>query len=785
MTAVRACLVALLAVLLAPLGAAGPAAAADEATADRVVVIGVPGLSWTDVSEAGTPQLWDLAGDGAIGALTVRAARSLTCVLDGWATLGAGNRARYPGPEEPPPAASVPLPDGNGTEEGNAGTEAEVRRSLCNLQQGIGGAALSEPAQTVARIAEDDGTRRFGAEPGALGGAVGCATAVGRPAALAVAADGVDLTTRKALPGRSRDLVGLLDQCPLSVVSLGDLVDTADVAPDADEAPITADTVSPERAAALTALDGKLGRIRDAVAVQAGDGDTLILLAGISEVDDDRPRLHTVVAAGPGFDPGTWLVSASTGRPPYVQLIDLAPTALRALGLDVPASVNGQPMRTAGERPPLAQAVDQLEELNVAARAHYRSNGILYWSLVVGVAAVVVLGIVVLGRRTGEARPGAGKRRLLRLGALAVGAAPVATYLAGLVPWEAAGSPRAVLLAAVVGADLLVVLLAVAGPWRRARLGPPLVVLAVTAATLVVDVATGSSLEMNGLLGYDAIVAGRFTGYGNLSFGLLSTSLLLLTAAGATALGRRVPAQRRRTVIATAVAVAGLFGIAVIGAPMLGRDFGGVLAALPGFALLAMMLTRTRVTVVRLAAVLGAAVLAVGTVAVLDWLRAPDDRTHLGRFVEQVLNGEALTVVLRKARANVDILLGSPLVFTLLGALVAAVWLLRPGGLLRTSRTDDDAEPPGGLAAADLAALRAGLLAVAVALFLGAVVNDSGVAVPATAAALLVPLLVWLVAVPGAATSGTPGEGDAPRSGPAEDGDRVTVVSRGSTVWNT
>ena len=29
------------------------------------------------------------------------------------------------------------------------------------------------------------------------------------------------------------------------------------------------------------------------------------------------------------------------------------------------------------------------------------------------------------------------------------------------------------------------------------------------------------------------------------------------------------------------------------------------------------------------------------------------------------------------------------------------------------------------------------------------------------------------------------GEGDAPRSGPAEDGDRVTVVSRGSTVWNT
>jgi acyl-CoA synthetase (AMP-forming)/AMP-acid ligase II len=73
-----------------------------------------------------------------------------------------------------------------------------------------------------------------------------------------------------------------------------------------------------------------------------------------------------------------------------------------------------------------------------------------------------------------------------------------------------------------------------------------------------------------------------------------------------------------------------------------------------------------------------------------------------------------------------------------------------------------------------LAVLRAGLIAVAVALFLGAAVNDSGVAVPATAAALLVPLLVWLAAAPHE-TSGTV---------PGEAGDRVTVVSRGSTVWN-
>jgi hypothetical protein len=183
-----------------------------------------------------------------------------------------------------------------------------------------------------------------------------------------------------------------------------------------------------------------------------------------------------------------------------------------------------------------------------------------------------------------------------------------------------------------------------------------------------------------------------------------------------------------------------------------------------------------RVTLVRLAAILVVAVLAVGTVAVLDWLGPPAERSHLGRFVEQVLTGQAWTVVSRKAQANLDILLGSPLAWMLPVALVAAAWLLRPGGLLRGG---------GGLPPADAFALRAGLSASALSLALGAAVNDSGVALPAAAAALLVPLLVWLAA--GARQGDAPtgvSAGGSPRTDPVEGADRVTVVSRGSTVWN-
>src|SRR3569833_4468311 len=155
-----------------------------------------------------------------------------------------------------------------------------------------------------------------------------------------------------------------------------------------------------------------------------------------------------------------------------------------------------------------------------------------------------------------------------------------------------------------------------------------------------------------------------------------------------------------------------------------------------------MLLSRTRVTVTRRLAILGAAVVAAGTVAYLDWLRPADQRTHLGRFVDQLLTGEAWTVVSRKAQANIDILLGSSLAWMLPVALVAAWWLVRPrAGLLRGGTA-------GGLSRPHTAALRAGLLAVALSLALGAVVIDSGVAVPATAAALLVPLLVWLAAAP-------------------------------------
>ncbi|MQA35076.1 hypothetical protein [Modestobacter roseus] len=778
---VLALLLALLAGLLA-----GPAAAADgdpsddqvadQWRADRVLVVGVAGLLWSDLDPETTPQLWSLAEDSGISAVSVRAARSTTCLLDGWATLGAGNRARYPGPFEPIPpvplpSAPVPEEQEDGAEPGDPAAEpVDTSLSFCGLEEQVAQVGLAEPERTVERVTADTATTRFGAQAGALGDAVECSTAVGRAASLAVAGPESRFTVTDRLPDDPAELAALLARCPLTLVSLDTLTDAGSSSQTETETGTRADA----RPWAVRQVDAAVGALREAVA--GLPGETLLVLQGVSEVNDGRPQLHVGIVSGPGFEP-SWLSSASTGRAPFTQLIDVAPTVLRALGVERPPSMNGQPMRVAGERPPLAEAIEVLERANTRAVVHYRSTSTFFWTLVALDGTLLAAALLLLGLRRPRAALAGRARSGLRLAALVVASVPVATYLAGVVPWERTGSPRVTLALSVAVAAVAVGVLAAAGPWRHRRLGPPAAVLVVTLVTVVGDVLAGSPLELNGLLGYDAIVAGRFTGYGNLTFGLLAVSSLLLTACAAAWWAGRVP-EPSRTRWALPVLAAGVVSVALIGAPGLGRDFGGVLAAVPGFVVLGMLLARVRVTVVRLVLVLAAAVVVVGSVAVLDWTRAADERTHLGRFVGQLLDGEAWTVVSRKATANLAILTGSPLSWTLLVAAAAAVWLLRPGGLLRSG----PGRRPGGLGGARLRVLRAGLTAVALSLTVGALVNDSGVALPATAATVLVPLLVWLAAgTPAAQEAGATPAGSAPGGAPEGGDPRVNVGVRGST----
>jgi hypothetical protein len=318
----------------------------------------------------------------------------------------------------------------------------------------------------------------------------------------------------------------------------------------------------------------------------------------------------------------------------------------------------------------------------------------------------------------------------LRRAAVVFATFPAATFLANLFPWWRYENPRLVVTGIVIMFMIPIAAVALLGPWRRAVLGPLGAVGAITAVILALDVATGSHLLLSSLMGVQPIVAGRFYGFSNPSFALFATGSLLI----AIALGDHLVRAGRRRQAAAAIGLIGVLATLVDGAPGLGSDFGGPPAIIPAFAVLALMVAGVKVTWRRALLIALVTVAVLVALGVLDWLRAPGDRTHLGRFVQSVIDGGAGSVIKRKADQNIKILFTSYLsallpfaaafVFFVLSK--PAAWGVRPLQLAY------DRSP----------VLRPGMVAFGVMMLIGALMNDSGAVVPANAAIVAIPLLI-------------------------------------------
>jgi len=462
-------------------------------------------------------------------------------------------------------------------------------------------------------------------------------------------------------------------------------------------------------ASAVTAVDDAV-----ASALRQLPSGASVLVAGVSDGADGGAPLHVAMASGAAFGGGR-LTSPSTGRDGVVQLIDVAPTILWLLGEKAPSVMLGVHWQSVAEaRTPLASQVARLVDLDQRSRAEVRMGG-PYAQAVLVVSALYLL--VVLW---GWARRGAGPP--LALSAI-VASVPIGSWLTQLVPWWRIGTwsllPLGAAFAVVVG------LCAARSPWprdRRWRIAG--VVGAVTAAVIVLDAATGSPLSLDAPFGDNPIIAGRFHGIGNVAFALLGTGTLLLAAA--LVAGTSGPRS------AATVLGLGAVAVAVDGYPGLGDDFGGVLALLPAVCVLALLVSGLRVSW-RYAVGIPAATVAIAAVfALVDYARPAAQRTHLGRFVQQVADGTAWDVMHRKLGSSLHTFAaGWPRWITLVWlALVVVVILGLRRGRLRMGQ-DVDVRTTRGLA-----------VTLAVLGVLGAGLNDSGLAVTAFVLAVAVPLLV-------------------------------------------
>ncbi|NLG21926.1 MAG: hypothetical protein GX555_10935 [Actinomycetales bacterium] len=629
-----------------------------EQTGGEVVVVGAPGLSWSDLSETGTPTLWSLVGEGASAGLIVRGAHELTCPADGWLTLGAGQRAAA-NDDGVQDCAAVPA----------------VVTSEAHGSGPVGDMPAIVPEWDGWVEAAD--RRPLGAELGTLGSAIeadGRCVRAGGPLAALGAAGTEGEVSRYAEGELTAYEPGV---CDVTMLDAGVIADRADAG----------------------TLDAGLEVLLD----RLPDRATLVV-AGLAD-RDERAGARAVVVWREGMDSGV-LHSATTRQGGLVQTTDLTATVLRLAGVPVPEAVSGLPLSVQPDAGTAADRVGSLQDLTSGING---AKALAIPVLGIGaLAALAALGALVLtGLRTGV--------RMLGLAAMSF---PSGAFLAGFVPWWR-GSPQwltlTLVLLALVAAH---VGLALAGPWRRHPVGPPAVVAALTVVVLGVDVILGARLALVSILGAQTVTAGRFYGMGNVGYGIFAVSGLLLAGFLAGLLRSR-PGTRRLA----AVLVVGLLGLLLVlvdGAGSWGADFGGVPALVVALGVLGLAAAEIRLTPVRALLVGVGALVVAGVLMYVDWLRPADSRTHLGSFLQSVIDGGALDIVLRKLDQSLGILVRYPVSWVAVLILAVVVWaVLAPHSW------------PGRRLAPlwRVPLLHATAIAVLVCLVIGWALNDSGIAV--------------------------------------------------------
>ncbi|MCP2338033.1 hypothetical protein [Actinomadura rupiterrae] len=682
-----------------------PSVPGHDAPTGRVVLVGVDGLMWTDITASRTPTLWKLAGQGGAGAMTVRTTQPYTCPTDGWLTVSAGQRSRLKDadcvlPSNPVlPGAPVP-----------AGSPAPAQ-----------GGAL---APGWPRIVKDNSDSSYHAKPGLLGETAHrnglCTTAIGPGAVYGLA----DRSGRvdHYVAGTDRATQADWSRCPLTAVEIDDVF-RAYLTAGVDAKGVQVPVKPADRARAASAADRRVAQVL--AGVPAG---TTVLLAGMSD-NGPKPHLRVALATGPGFSGSSYLYSDATRQKALVTLTDVTSTMMQAVRLTEPSDAVGSPFRTRPTGDKTARKVEILTDEEVAGQAIRRVQG-GFLSTLAGVQLVVyvIAGLALRRRWRGPST----RRRILagtRAVALVGASVPGASFLAGVFPWWKAPHTTPVLVATVLAISVAMAAVVLAGPWRRTVVLPVLIVAGITAATLGLDVMTGSHLQMNSFLGYTAVVAGRFYGFGNQAFALFAAAMVLSAAwlAG-------FPLRRGHRWWAVAVvAVVGLAAIALDGGPMWGADFGGVLAFVPTFALLGLMVSGRRVSLVKLGlfCVAGAA-----AVLLLSFLNSRSSHpTHMGKFWNDLVGGHAWSVVSRK----LDSMLGS-LAFWPVTLLVAAGIVLLYLVLARPSRFRWTTALTSTYARAET--MRPALVCALTVGVIGTLANDSGVIILMVVLVLTVPLFI-------------------------------------------
>lgn len=465
-----------------------------------------------------------------------------------------------------------------------------------------------------------------------------------------------------------------------------------------------------QRRNALRQLDHLLGKL-----TALGSGTSILLVTPEPSASAARrgERLGPLLLwhGDSAVAANTLLTSPSTRRTPgLVASTDLATTIATLLGVP-------REQRQLGA----GRAIEVADAPGDQASAAFLAGRVVHWAaqareqrLLVGVPWVLAGALLAAAGLT--LRPGVDRRTLRVARALAVWVTcvPAALLLASLAAPEA---PRFfwVVYAIAFVLSSLPALSALRFAAHRVLIG----VCGATTLLLLADGLNGGWLLSRSPFSFSVIEAARFYGVGNEAAGAWVGAALVAAS--------RAPAWGAAT---TGVVV----GLA-LGLPVLGADFGGLVTALVGFAvLISGRFGRATLGRVVLGAALGA--LALGVLVAWEATRTDLLQTHVGQAVASAKArgmGALAEIIARKATMNGRLLVSSPWAVLLLAEVGAGLW--------RWLRARDRTAIPLPSGLGHLCVVRAVVWAGATALL----VNDSGVVAAATC--LLYGVALWTIAL--------------------------------------
>ena len=708
----------------------------------KVVLIGIAGITWEDLTAAEDPYLSRIITNSVIGNVSVRVTNNSA---DAYANLGAAQRTETDG------SAAWAF---NGAEEVENGSGLDLwsRRTALPVTTGTSGAVV---VPTIGHLVEMNQGKAFDAVLGLLGSELekkGLRAAVLGNADLSLGSLPSVLPTANRMqkpfppePGIHREVAlaainseggvaegdvsrELLDKDPESPFGIrtnpGAMLDafrTAYLAADL----IVVETGDTARADRYTEglNDETARRVRRAaleevltdqvrpIVDEVGSEALVIIFAPTTPGGpQERGQLRPVILTGAGLNAGL-AVTRSTRRAGIITVPDLSATIARHLGLTDDAFGAGHAIRKSTQG---ASHAKDLVERNTRAVVHDAVRAPVSISIILLHLALYVLAVYQLRRGA--------LNRWMQISLLVALAFPLASFASSSLP-----VPITVTAAVAVIIVVALVLGALSWMFSRSPEKAATMLLAATALFFFIDLTVGARAQLDSVLGYTSVAAGRFFGLGNLGFALFSSVIVLLAAVVGDRWSSAEGGRTKRSVL-TAVPLM-VLAIVWIGHPALGSDVGGVLTMIPALVVFIYALLGRRISIRHIPSVALITVLIALTFGLLDLARPADERTHLGDFLSELARDPTylFLVIRRKLGLAISLTFSTRWGLAVPGALAVLVWLYRRArGPFRQMLEGRDA-------------LRAGLHALFTAAVVGSIVNDSGIAVAGMMLAVLTP----------------------------------------------